>query len=59
VARLNRELNIVLARPDVRAQLVQQAFEVQSSTAAELGVHVKTQLDLWRKAVLESGLTLE
>lgn len=59
VARLNRELNIALARPDVRAQLEQQALEVQSSTAAELGAHVKTQLDLWRKAVLESGLIPE
>ncbi len=59
VARLNREITTILARPDVREQIERQAIEVQSSTPAELGAHVKEQLEMWRKAVRESGITPE
>lgn len=59
VARLNREITAILARPEVREQIERQAIEVQSSTPAELGAHVKEQLDMWRKAVRDSGLAVE
>lgn len=59
VARLNREITAILARPEVREQMERQAIEVQSSTPAELGAHVKAQLEMWRKAVRDSGLAVE
>jgi tripartite-type tricarboxylate transporter receptor subunit TctC len=59
VARLNREITTILARPDVREQIERQAIEVQSSTPAELATHVKEQLEMWRKAVRDSGITPE
>jgi len=43
----------------VREQIERQAIEVQSSTPAELGAHVREQLDMWRKAVRDSGLAVE
>jgi tripartite-type tricarboxylate transporter receptor subunit TctC len=59
VARLNRELTAILARPEVREQIARQAFEVQSSAPEELAAYVKEQVEVWRNAVRESGMPLE
>jgi tripartite-type tricarboxylate transporter receptor subunit TctC len=59
VVRLHRELNAILARPDVREQIARQAFEVQGSTPEELAAYVKEQVEVWRTAVRDSGLALE
>ena len=56
VAKVNRELNAVLARAEVREQIARQYFEVQSSTPEELAAFTKEQLELWKIAVKESGI---
>ena len=59
VARLNRELNAVMARPEVREQVDRQGFQLQGSTPEELGAYVKTQLGAWGKAFNDAGLKPE
>ncbi len=59
VDRLAREMAVVLRRPEVREGLDRIAFEAQSSTPEELAAFVRSQLDIWRRAVLEVGVALE
>ena len=59
VERLNRELNLVLKRAEVRDHLGKQAFEARGSSAEELGVYVKEQLEVWGKAIRDAGIQPE
>ncbi len=56
VARLSKELNQILRHPDVRAQLERQGLESQGSSPEEFATHLREQLDVWTRAVRESGL---
>jgi tripartite-type tricarboxylate transporter receptor subunit TctC len=56
VAKVNRELNAVLKRPEVREQVERQSFELQGSTPEELAAFTKEQLDTWKAAVRDSGI---
>ena len=59
VERLSREINIVLARPDVSSQIEKVGYVVSGSTPDELAVLIKEQLEVWQRAVLEGRLTQE
>jgi tripartite-type tricarboxylate transporter receptor subunit TctC len=59
VERLTREINAILQRPEIKEQIERQAFEVEGSTPEELGVFVKAQLEVWRRAVREAGIPQE
>ena len=59
VERLNRELNAVLKRADVRENLAKQAFAPRGSTAEEMAAYAKEQLDIWGKAIRDAGITPE
>lgn len=59
VDRLNRELNGVLKRPEVRESLAKQAFAPRGSTAEEMAAIVKEQLEVWGKAVRDAGIQPE
>ena len=59
VERLNRELNAVLNRPEVRENLAKQAFAGRGSSADEFAGYVKEQLDIWGKAVRDAGIQPE
>ena len=54
--RINRELNAVLARADVRENLAKQAFAPKGSTVDEFTRYVKEQYDIWGKAIREAGI---
>jgi len=54
--RINRELNAVLARADVRENLAKQAFAPRGSTVDEFTRYVKEQYDIWGKAIREAGI---
>ena len=56
VARVNRELNSVIKRPEVREQIERQAFELHGSTPEELAAFLREQLDTWKTAVRDSGI---
>jgi tripartite-type tricarboxylate transporter receptor subunit TctC len=59
VERLNREIVAALKRPDIRAQLDQQAFAAESSTSAALEAWVKNQHQIWGAAMREAGIQPE
>ena len=59
VERLNRELNVILKRADLREQLAKQAFEARGSSAEELAAYVKEQLEIWGKAIRDAGIQPE
>ncbi len=59
VDRLNRELNLVLKRPDVRESLAKQAFAPRGSSAEEMSAIIKEQLEIWGKAVRDAGIQPE
>ena len=59
IERLSRETNLVLRRPDVRAQLDNQAFETSGSTPEEMGAVMKQQLDAWRRSIGELRIKID
>jgi putative tricarboxylic transport membrane protein len=59
VERVNRELNAVLKRPEVRESLARQAFAPRGSSADEMAAIIKDQLEIWGKAVRDAGITPE
>jgi tripartite-type tricarboxylate transporter receptor subunit TctC len=59
VARVSRELGIVLKRTEVGEAFQKLAFEPRSSTPEELAAVVKEQGEVWRRVVAEVGIKPE
>ncbi len=59
VARLNREINAAIKRPDIRAQFDQQAFAGEGSTPEWLDAWVKSQFNIWGTAMRDAGIQPE
>jgi tripartite-type tricarboxylate transporter receptor subunit TctC len=59
VARLNADVQKVLAQPDVRARLEREGAEIVSGPAERLGTIIETDLAAWRKLITEFGLRFE
>ena len=51
VARMNKEMVAVLARPNVREAMLKQGFVARSSTPEALAAHVKDQIGVWKTAL--------
>ena len=58
-ARLAREFNAALRRPEIQELLARQGFEAQGSTPAELAAHVKEQIDVWARVIRDAKIPLE
>lgn len=58
-ARVSREFNAALRRPEVVDALARQGFEAQGSTPAELATHVREQIDAWAKVIREAKIPVE
>ena len=54
--RLNRELNALLQRADVRESLLKQAFEPRGASTDEFAAYVREQYGVWGKAIREAGI---
>jgi tripartite-type tricarboxylate transporter receptor subunit TctC len=59
VARLNREVNAALKRPDVVEKLQSYGYSPEGSTPERLLEVNRADLDLWRRLVKEAGIPLE
>jgi tripartite-type tricarboxylate transporter receptor subunit TctC len=59
VARLNREVTAVLAMPDVKEALAVQGILPEASTPQQLNDYIRTDIDRWKKFVVEQNITLE
>ncbi len=59
LAKLSRDLNTVLSRPEIREQIGRQGVEVQTTTPAELAAHTKEQYQAWTRVIRETGIPRE
>jgi tripartite-type tricarboxylate transporter receptor subunit TctC len=56
IAKLNAELQKVIANPEVKSKLATAGFEAYSGSPDSLGSFVQEQLALWSKLIKESGI---
>jgi tripartite-type tricarboxylate transporter receptor subunit TctC len=59
VARLNKEINIALKRPDVLEKLLSYGYAVEGSTPEQLAAINRDDLTMWRRLVKEAGIAVE
>lgn len=59
VERVSREVQSIIARPEIRERLARQGFEAEASTPAELDRYTREQLDVWKRVIREAGISIE
>jgi tripartite-type tricarboxylate transporter receptor subunit TctC len=59
IAKLNTEVNRVLAQPDVQERLAREGAEIVAGPPERLGTIVQSDLEGWRKLIVEAKLSLE
>jgi tripartite-type tricarboxylate transporter receptor subunit TctC len=59
LARMNKELNAAMRRPDVREKIDRQGFELAGSTPEEMAAFLQEQLLAWGRAFREVGMNPE
>ena len=57
--RLNREINVLLKRADVRESLAKQAFDPKGLGTDEFNAFVREQYDIWGRAIRDAGIKAE
>lgn len=55
VARMNRELNLILKRPDFAAKLAEFSFEPMPGTPADMAAAARKERESWKRVVQISG----
>ena len=58
VARLNREINAILASPDMRQKLSEQGAEAVGGTPEAFGEHIARERQKWTKVVRDAGIVV-
>jgi tripartite-type tricarboxylate transporter receptor subunit TctC len=58
VARLNREINAILASPDMRQKLAEQGAEAVGGTPEAFGEHIARERQKWTKVVRDAGIVV-
>jgi tripartite-type tricarboxylate transporter receptor subunit TctC len=59
IARLNREINAVLAEPEMRKRLVELGGEPLVSSPEAFGAMIAAETEKWEKVVKSAGLKVE
>jgi tripartite-type tricarboxylate transporter receptor subunit TctC len=59
VSQLVKDVNFVLALPEVRDQLAAQGLLIQTSTPEQLGALVKSDYARWKKTVADAKITAD
>lgn len=59
VARMNNEVNAILALPEIQETLAKQGLAANTSGPAELAAFLKRDADYWRKLVATAGVVPE
>ena len=55
IDRLNKAFTDVARDPKIREQLASNGYQMVGSTPAEFGKHIEAELQMWNKAVKDSG----
>jgi tripartite-type tricarboxylate transporter receptor subunit TctC len=59
IARMNQEIAAVVARPEVKAKLLEQGADAMSSTPEKLGQMVAREIAEWRAVVKHARIEAE
>jgi tripartite-type tricarboxylate transporter receptor subunit TctC len=59
VAKLNAELNRILATADMKERFAKQGTEIRTGTPESLGTWLRDEQARWAKVVKESGAKFE
>ena len=57
VEKLQAEIAKILQLPDMKEKLALDGSEPVGSTPAQFGVHMRTEVEKWRKLIREAGIT--
>ncbi|MCX7151050.1 MAG: tripartite tricarboxylate transporter substrate-binding protein, partial [Proteobacteria bacterium] len=57
VLRLNREINTILAAPDMRAKLAELGTDAIGGTPEAFGEHVRAERDKWSRLIRERNIS--
>jgi tripartite-type tricarboxylate transporter receptor subunit TctC len=58
VARLNREINAILASPDMRQKLAEQGADAVGGTPEAFGEHIARERQKWAKVVRDAAIVI-
>ena len=59
IARLNSELNKVLNTAEIQTKLSSMGVDVETSTPAEFGTFIETEIRKWRGVIKDAGIKVE
>jgi tripartite-type tricarboxylate transporter receptor subunit TctC len=59
IERLNREINAVLAEPEIKKRLTELGGEPLIATPQDFGEMIKAETEKWEKVVKFAGITVE
>jgi tripartite-type tricarboxylate transporter receptor subunit TctC len=59
IAKLNKEINAVLAEPEIRKRLIELGGEPLITTPEDFGATIKAETEKWEKVVTSAGIKIE
>jgi tripartite-type tricarboxylate transporter receptor subunit TctC len=59
IAKLNKEINAVLAEPEIRKRLIELGGEPLITTPDDFGATIKAETEKWEKVVTSAGIKIE
>ncbi len=59
IARLNKEINAVLAEPETRKRLIELGGEPLITAPGDFGAMIKAETEKWEKVVASAGIKIE
>jgi tripartite-type tricarboxylate transporter receptor subunit TctC len=59
IEKLNKEIDAVVAKPNMKARLVGLGLQPMSLTSAEFGKFIADQTDKWAKVIKSAGIKPE
>jgi tripartite-type tricarboxylate transporter receptor subunit TctC len=57
--RINREMNALLKRADVRENLLKQAFQPRGMSTGEFAAYTRQQYEVWGRAIRDARIQPE